>query len=89
MNVMRSCTRLRAVASCTLVLMMATPSVDAAEGTTGAVTSAVIGSIVKSVPPSCITTIVNGIAYQQCGSTWYQPQYSGTTVQYIDVNPPH
>lgn len=36
MNVMRSCTRLRAVASCTLVLMMATPSVDAAEGTTGA-----------------------------------------------------
>jgi hypothetical protein len=26
--------------------------------------------------------------YQQCGSYWYQPQYSGTTVQYVVVNPP-
>ena len=24
----------------------------------------------------------------QCGSTWYQPQYAGTTVQYVVVNPP-
>ncbi len=53
-----------------------------------AVTAAVIGSIVNSVPPSCSTVIVNGISYSQCGSTWYQPQYAGTTVQYIVVNPP-
>lgn len=66
------------------------PFATAAAVTAGvALTSAVIGSIVYTVPPSCITTIVNGIAYQQCGSTWYQPQYSGTTVQYIVVNPPH
>jgi hypothetical protein len=31
---------------------------------------------------------VNGIGYSQCGSTWYQPYYSGTTVQYIVVSPP-
>lgn len=65
------------------------PFATAAAVTAGvAVTSAVIGSIVNSVPPSCVQTIINGIAYQQCGSTWYQPQYAGTTVQYVVVNPP-
>lgn len=53
-----------------------------------AVTSAAIGSIVHSVPPSCVSTVVNGIAYQQCGSTWYQPQYAGTSVQYVVVDSP-
>jgi hypothetical protein len=52
-----------------------------------AITSAVIGSIVYSVPPSCVT-VVNGIAYQQCGSTWYQPHYVGSSVQYVVVNQP-
>ncbi|MGQ4583615.1 hypothetical protein [Lysobacter sp. F60174L2] len=66
------------------------PFATAAAVTAGvAVTSAVIGSIVYSVPPSCVTTVLNGIAYQQCGSTWYQPQYAGTKVQYIVVNPPY
>ena len=60
----------------------------AAVTATAAVTAAVIGSVVNSVPPSCVTTVVNGIAYQQCGSTWYQPQYAGTNVQYVVVNPP-
>ncbi|MDG2525595.1 hypothetical protein P6166_09535 [Stenotrophomonas sp. HITSZ_GD] len=60
----------------------------AAVTATTMVTAAVVGSIVNSVPPSCVTTVVNGIAYQQCGSTWYQPQYAGTTVQYVVVNPP-
>jgi len=53
-----------------------------------AVTNAVIGSIVRTVPPQCVPVNVNGIAYQQCGSTWYQPKYVGTTVQYIVVVPP-
>ena len=52
------------------------------------VTAAAIGSIVYSIPPSCSQVVVNGIAYQQCGSTWYQPQYAGTTVQYVVVNAP-
>ncbi len=65
------------------------PVATAAAVTAGvALTSAVIGSIVYSVPPSCVTTVVNGMAYQQCGSTWYEPRYSGTTVQYVVVNPP-
>lgn len=53
-----------------------------------ATTAAVIGSIVNSVPPNCSTVIVNGISYSQCGSTWYQPQYVGSSVQYVVVNPP-
>src|SRR5262249_4681069 len=39
-----------------------------------AVTSAVVGSIVRSVPPSCVPVNYGGMVYQQCGSTWYQPQ---------------
>jgi hypothetical protein len=51
-------------------------------------TAAAIGSIVYSVPPSCVTSVINGMTYQQCGSTWYQPQYVGTSVQYVVVNAP-
>ena len=59
----------------------------AAVTATAVVTAAVVGSIVHTLPPSCTVVAVNGIAYQQCGTTWYQPQYAGTTVQYIVVNP--
>ena len=56
----------------------------------GVVTGIVVGSIVaaSTLPPSCLTTVINGIGYRQCGSYWYQPQYSGTQVNYIVVNPP-
>jgi hypothetical protein len=49
-----------------------------------------IGSMITAaaLPPSCSTVSVNGITYQQCGSTWYQPQYAGSQVNYIVVNPP-
>src|SRR4029434_3120438 len=50
-----------------------------------AVTSAVVGSMVRSVPPSCVPVNYGGMVYQQCGSTWYQPQGS----QYVVVNPPY
>ncbi|HSD37870.1 MAG TPA: hypothetical protein VLC92_10210 [Rhodocyclaceae bacterium] len=54
-------------------------------GGTIAVTSAVIGSFVHSVPPSCVPINYGGMIYQQCGSTWYAPQGS----QYMVVNPPY
>ncbi|MFZ0135365.1 MAG: hypothetical protein WAK95_22730 [Desulfobacterales bacterium] len=49
-----------------------------------------VGSIVaaSALPPSCTVMVVNGIIYQQCGSTWYQPQFAGTQVSYVVVNPP-
>ncbi len=51
-------------------------------------TAMAIGSMVRTLPPSCSTVVVNGVSYSQCGSTWYLPQYSGTTVQYVVVNAP-
>lgn len=65
--------------------------VAAAAAVTAAVvtTAAVVGSIVHSIPPSCSALVVNGLTYQQCGSTWYQPQYVGTSVQYVVINAPH
>jgi len=53
-------------------------------------TAAVIGSIVNQPPANqnCVPVGVNGVTYQQCGSTWYQPQYAGEQVQYVVVAPP-
>ena len=50
-----------------------------------AVTSAAIGSMVRTVPAGCVPVNYGGMIYQQCGSTWYQPQ--GT--QYVVINPPY
>jgi len=50
-----------------------------------AVTSAVVGSMVNTVPANCVPVNYGGMVYQQCGSQWYQPQGS----QYVVVNPPY
>ena len=55
---------------------------------TAAVTAAVVGSVVTSLPPSCSSTVVGNVAYQHCGNAWYRPQYMGSTVNYVVVNPP-
>jgi hypothetical protein len=55
---------------------------------TAAVTAAVVGSVVHSLPPACSSVVVGNAVYQQCGSAWYRPQYAGTTVNYVVVNPP-
>ena len=57
----------------------------AAVTATVAVTSAVIGSMVRTVPAGCVPVNYGGMIYQQCGSTWYQPQGS----QYVVINPPY
>jgi hypothetical protein len=51
-------------------------------------TAIVVGAIVSTLPPSCSTVVVNGFAYQNCGGTYYQPQYQGSSVTYIVVNHP-
>jgi len=57
----------------------------AAIGATVAVTSAIVGSMVRTVPPGCVPVNYGGMIYQQCGGAWYAPQ--GT--QFIVVNPPY
>jgi hypothetical protein len=48
-------------------------------------TAAIVGSMVRTVPPGCVPVNYGGMVYQQCGSTWYAPQGSQFTV----VNPPY
>jgi hypothetical protein len=65
------------------------PVARAAAWTAGAaITAAAIGSVAYSLPPSCTVVVVGGISYQQCGSTWYEPQFAGTSVSYVVVSPP-
>ena len=65
------------------------PVATAAAVTAGVMgTAAVVGSIVNSVPANCVPVNYGNMVYQQCGNTWYQPQYVGTQVQYIVVAPP-
>lgn len=58
-------------------------------GTAAAITGAVIGSMVYTLPPSCSTVVYVGVSYSQCGSVWYQPSYVGSSVSYTVVNPPY
>jgi hypothetical protein len=63
-------------------------------GTAAAVTAAavgtaiVVGSMVNSLPPSCSAVTANGVTYQKCGSTYYQPQFAGGNTTYVVVNAP-
>ena len=53
-----------------------------------AATAVAVGTVVRSLPPSCSSVRVGNVAYQQCGNTWYQPRYSGSEVTYVVVSPP-
>ena len=57
----------------------------AAVTATVAVTSAVVGSMVRTVPAGCAPVNYGGMVYQQCGGSWYMPQAG----QYVVVNPPY
>lgn len=46
------------------------------------------GTVVTALPSGCGAVVVNGLTYQRCGSVWYQPQYVGSSVQYVIVNQP-
>ena len=56
----------------------------------GVVAGAVVGTAIaaSALPPACSAVVVNGVTYQSCGGAWYQPQYAGSQVTYIVVNPP-
>jgi hypothetical protein len=47
-----------------------------------------VGSVVSILPDDCVTTVVNGRVYRQCGSVWYQRQYTGSKVTYVVVPAP-
>lgn len=45
-------------------------------------------TVVYSTPSDCVTTVVNGVTYQQCGDSYYEPQFVGSEVSYISVSAP-
>jgi len=58
-------------------------------GAAVAVTAAAIGSVVYTVPSDCEVVYVNGVCYNNCNGTWYQPQLHGDDVEYTVVPPPN
>ena len=58
----------------------------AAVGAAVAVTAAAVGGVAYELPPSCTLVEVNGVAYQNCDGVWYEPQFDGTSVQYVVVD---
>jgi len=54
-------------------------------GAAAAVTSAVVGSMIYSLPPSCSPYMTS---YYYCGGVYYAPQYQGDTVVYVVVDQP-
>jgi hypothetical protein len=64
------------------------PVARVAAATAAVATAAAIGSVAYTLPASCSIVVVNGLTYQQCGSTWYQPQFVGDETTYMVVSPP-
>jgi hypothetical protein len=58
-----------------------------AVGVAAGVTAAAIGSLAYSLPSGCAPYTYSG-PYYRCGNVWYQPQYQGSNVTYVVVNPP-
>jgi hypothetical protein len=66
------------------------PEADAsvAEPTDIVAGSPAIGSVVTTLPDDCVNSVVDGRVYYQCGSVWYQRQYTGSNVTYVVVRAP-
>ena len=51
--------------------------------------AAAVGSVTNSIPvSSCSQVDEGGTTYYNCGGTYYQPSYQGSTVSYEVVSPP-
>lgn len=50
--------------------------------------AAVVGAYYSTLPTNCVIVTRTTVTYYQCGSVWYQPVYSGMTVQYVVVTAP-
>ncbi|BBF93970.1 hypothetical protein [Blastochloris tepida] len=47
-----------------------------------------VGTMSATLPGGCETVVVGGTTYEQCGSTWFQPQYQSNRTVYVVVPPP-
>jgi hypothetical protein len=51
-------------------------------------TAYAMGAIYATLPAGCIPSTVGGVAYDLCGSTWFQPSYGANGVYYRVVPAP-
>lgn len=42
---------------------------------------------IYSLPPSCTPEVINGVTYQNCNGTYYEPTFSGSTIEYQQTQP--
>ncbi|TWF47815.1 hypothetical protein FHW37_110112 [Neorhizobium alkalisoli] len=54
----------------------------------GAATVVAVGTVIATLPPECVTVVVNGVSYRECGGNWFEPRYDGHAVVYIAVANP-
>jgi|SRR5262245_20870967 len=45
------------------------------------------GTIVATLPPGCAPTMLNGVEYQRCGSTYYRATMQGTNLVFVVQQP--
>ena len=46
-----------------------------------------VGTIVTTLPPGCVQTDLNGVAYQRCGSTYYTASMMGSNLVFVVAQP--
>lgn len=46
------------------------------------------GVIVNEIPENCKSETIDGRNLKKCGVNWFEPQYSGTEIEYVAVEPP-
>lgn len=46
-----------------------------------------VGSIVTALPPGCVQTDLNGVAYERCGSTYYKASMMGSNLVFVVAQP--
>jgi hypothetical protein len=47
-----------------------------------------VGTVVNEIPANCESKSINEIIYKHCGVKWYEPQFSGTEIEYEIVESP-
>lgn len=53
-----------------------------------AVTALAVGTVIATIPPSCVAVVVNGVSYEDCNGNWFERRYDGHKVVYVAVANP-